>query len=90
MERPNLDRMTAEQRLGYLKDTDHLVVKWVNCMDAPHSHKRKYHRDYMPHLTDKLCDATFYHTRHFSLKVPGYTLIPVTKKELFEARLKGK
>lgn len=84
--------MTTEQRIKYLKDTDHLVIKWVNRMDAPlvfaNGVKRKYHRDYMPHLTDKLCDATFYDTRHFSLKVPGYTLIPVTKKEIFEARLK--
>ena len=96
MERPKLDQMTAVQRIKYLKDTDHSVVKWVNRMNIPHGlpsnvvPARKYHRDYLPHLTTKLSEATIYDTRLQANNIAGFTLVSVTKKKLFKAKLANK
>lgn len=84
-----LDRMTTKQRIKYLEDTDHLVVKWVNRINHPRDGIYLYHRDTIPHMTNKLCEATLHDMRYFADKYDGYTLVSVTKKELFEARLKG-
>lgn len=85
-----LDRMTTEQRIKYLKDTDHLVVKWVHRFKHPGNGEYRYHREYMPHMTNKLSEATLHDMKYFVGEVPGYELVSVTKKELFEARLKDK
>jgi len=84
-----LDQMTKEQRIKYLKDTDHLVVKWVNGFLRPDG-TMMYHRENLPHITSKLCEATVYDMKYFSDKYDGFTLMSVTKKELFAARLANK
>ena len=87
-----LDQMTTKQRLKYLKDTDHLVVKWVNQANLPSNAVPaiKYHSDTLPHLTSRLSEATIYDTRLHARNLSGYTLVSVTKKQLFEAKLAGK
>jgi hypothetical protein len=40
-------------------------------------------------VSHRLCDAIVYDVKYLAEKVDGYELIAVTKKELFEARLKG-
>ena len=40
-------------------------------------------------VSHRLCDAEVYDTKYFAVAIDGYELISVTKKELFEARLKG-
>ena len=88
---PKLDQMTFEERIEYLKNTEHLVVKWVYQFIHPTDKELRYHRETIPHLTKRLSEATVYDTR---LQLPanhdGYKLTAVTKKELFEARLKNK
>ena len=88
MKRPNLERMTTEQRIKYLEDTDHRVVKWVNRLVRPDG-KTMYHRDELPHLTSRLSEATIYDMKFFAERITGYVLTSITKKELFEAKLKG-
>ncbi len=86
-----LDQMTTKQRLKYLKDTDHLVVKWVNHLDNPVSDIVYYAGEYgngFQRVSSRLCDAIVYDVKYFAEKIPGYTLVSFTKKELFEARLK--
>ncbi len=87
MKRPKLDQMTTEQRLKYLEDTDHLVVKWVNRFTRPDG-RIMYHREDLPYLTGKLCEATLYDTKYFAQKITEFELVVITKKQLFEARLK--
>ncbi len=82
--------MTTEQRIKYLKDTDHLVVKWVHRFKHPGNGEYKYHRNYVPHMTNKLCEATLHNVNYFAPWIAGYELVPVTKKELFEAKLADK
>ena len=84
-----LDHMTTAQRIKYLKDTDHLVVKWVNRLVRPDG-KTMYHRDTIPHLTKRLSEATMYDMKFFAERITGYALVSVTKKELFAARLANK
>lgn len=85
-----LDQMTTEQRIKYLEDTDHLVVKWVHRLERPCDSKHMYYRDNVPHMTSKLCEATLHDVNYFAGEILGYELVSVTKKELFEARLKDK
>lgn len=86
-----LDQMTTEQRIKYLEDTDHLVVKWVNHLDNSISDIVYYAGEYdngFQRVSSRLCDAIIYDTKYFAVKIPGYTLVPFTKRELFKARLK--
>lgn len=94
MKRPKLDQMTTEQRLKYLKDTDHLVLKWINRLDRPRDSDgtTMYHAGQMGGfelVSNRICDAIIHDVKFFAEKIEGYTLVSVTKKQLFEARLKG-
>lgn len=86
MSRPNLAHMTPEQRIKYLEGTDHLVVKWVNRLNGTDS---LYRCNNKPYITNKLSEATLYDMKFFAAKIPGHTLVSVTKIDLFEAILKG-
>ncbi len=87
MERPKLDRMSTSARIKYLKDTDHLVVKWVNHYVRPDG-RILYHRERLPHITTRLSEATLYDMKYFATKLVDFTLVSVTRKQIFEARLK--
>jgi hypothetical protein len=63
--------------------------KWVNRFMHPGNGEYKYHREYAPHLTNRLSEATTHDEGNPMRRVPGFELTQVTKKELFEARLKG-
>lgn len=89
MIRTGRDQMTIEHRIKYLKDTDHLVVKWVHRFKHPGNGEYRYHRDCVPYMTSKLSQATLHDVNYFAPWIDGYELVPVTKKELFEAMLKG-
>lgn len=72
------------------KMVDSQIVKWVHRFTHPGNGEYRYHRDYMPHMTSRLCEATVHDMKFFASEIPGYKLVPVTKKELFEAKLKDK
>ena len=74
-----------------------MLVKWVNRMIS-----EKYRGGAMYYagifsennplqlVSHRLCDAVVYDMKYFAEKIDGYELISITKKELFEARLKNK
>lgn len=87
-----LDQMTTAQRIKYLKDTDHLVVKWINQLDVPRDSDgtTMYHTGYTGGfllVSNRISDAITYDVKFFGDKIDGYTLVPFTKKELFKAKL---
>jgi hypothetical protein len=87
-----MSKLTPEQReerIEYLKATDHLVVKWVHRFAHPGHGDFRYHRDTIPHMTTKLSEATVYDMRYFAPELTGYELVAVTKRELFKAKLAG-
>lgn len=67
-----------------------MIVKWVHRFAHPAHGGYRYHRDTVPHMTDKLSEATIHDMKYFAPDVLGYELVAVTKKELFEAILKDK
>ena len=87
--------MTTAQRIKYLKDTDHLVIKWMNCLDSSrhNDHATMYHAGELGGfelVSNRISDAIIYDIKYFAEEIEGYTLISITKKQLFEARLKNK
>lgn len=71
------------------------IVKWINRLDGP----RESDGSTMYHVgqtggfelvSNKISDAITYDMKFFAEKMEGYTLISITKKQLFEARLKDK
>ncbi len=71
-----LDQMTTAQRIKYLKDTDHLVVKWINRLDGP----RESDGSTMYHVgqtggfelvSNKISDAITYDMKFFAEKMEG-------------------
>ena len=64
------------------------IVKWVHRFIHPDGSYR-YHRDYMPHMTPRLSEADIHDVGKMVREIPGYEIVSVSKKELFEARLKG-
>ena len=65
-----------------------MIVKWVHRFVHPGNGEYRYHRDNIPHMTSRLSEATIHDMRYFVSEVDGYEIVSVTKKELFEARLK--
>lgn len=72
------------------------VVKWVlRLRGSPSGVDRNdwyYTEDEngKSHTTDKLSEAKIYDVKYLADTQSGFELIPVTKKQLFEARLKDK
>ena len=67
-----------------------MIVKWVHRFTHPSNGEYRYHRDYVPHMTSLLSEATVHDVGKLVRHIPGYELVSVTKLELFEAKLKGK
>ena len=73
-----------------------MVVKWVNRMVSEEGRGVMYYAGIFSEnnplqlVSHRLCDAVVYDMKYFAEKIDGYELISITKKELFEARLKNK
>jgi hypothetical protein len=73
-----------------------MVVKWVNRMVSEGGRGGGMYyagiwseNNPLQLVSHRLCDAIVYDVKYLAEKVDGYELISVTKKELFEAKLKN-
>lgn len=66
------------------------IVKWVQRTTHPMTGECLYYRDELPHMTNKLCEATIHDVKYFVGEKDEYEIVAVTKKQLFEARLADK
>ena len=69
------------------------IVKWVNRLDCRRHQDgaTMYHTGQASGfgvVSDRVSDAITYDVKFFANKYERYTLVPITKKELFTARLK--
>jgi len=86
--KPNLERMTPQQRIEYLNSTTHLVAKHMLRIWSPHSERYYYYSD-SSNIAVELNEATVYDMKYFTPKIDGFELVSISLKDFFKMKLQG-